>query len=99
MGAPGFVSRIFNIAAAVLALALAIGLYRAKTEADTARARVSQLESDVAAAKAELKILSAEVAMLENPERIEKLAKEKLGLRPATPRQVKKLSELGAKTP
>jgi cell division protein FtsL len=99
MGAPGFVSRLFNIAAAVLALALAIGLYRAKTEADTARARVSQLESDVAAAKAELKILSAEVAMLENPERIEKLAKEKLGLRPATPGQVKKLSDLGAKTP
>lgn len=92
-------SRLFNIVAAVLALALAVGLYRAKTEADTARARVRELEIDVAAAKAELKILSAEVAMLENPARIEKLAREKLGLRPATPGQVKPLSELGAKAP
>lgn len=91
-------SRLFNIGAAVLALMLAVGLYRTKTEADTARARVRQLESEVAAAQAELKILSAEVAVLENPERVEKLAKQKLGLSPAAPTQVKPLSDL-AKTP
>jgi cell division protein FtsL len=93
--------RLFNIGAALLALLLAIGLYRAKTEADSARARVRQLESEVAAAQAELKILSAEVAVLESPERVEKLAREKLGLKPAAPAQVKPLSSLsgGTKTP
>lgn len=90
-------SRLFNIGAAVLALLLAIGLYRAKTEADGARARVRQLEGEVAAAQAELKILSAEVAVLENPARIEKLAREKLGLTPATPDKVRPLSDLTAK--
>jgi cell division protein FtsL len=91
-------SRLFNIGAAVLALMLAIGLYRMKTEADAARARVGLLEGEVAAAQAELKILSAEVAVLESPERVEKLAKDKLGLTPATPGQVKPQSDL-AKTP
>ncbi len=90
--------RLFNIGAAILALLLAIGLYRAKTEADTARARVRQLEIEVAAAQAELKILSAEVAVLESPERVEKLAREKLDLKPATPSQVKPLSSLSAGT-
>ena len=89
-------TRLFNIGAMILALALAIGLYRAKTEADTARARVRQLEGEVAAAKAELKILSAEVAVLESPERVEKLARDKLGLKPAAPAQVKPLSSLAA---
>jgi cell division protein FtsL len=87
-------SRLFNIGAAILALMLAVGLYRAKTEADGARARVRQLEGEVSAAQAELKILAAEVAVLENPERVEKLAKDKLGLTPATPSQVKPLSDL-----
>jgi cell division protein FtsL len=90
--------RLFNIGAAILALVLAIGLYRAKTEADTARARVRQLEIEVAAAQAELKILSAEVAVLESPERVEKLAREKLGLKPAAPNQVKPLSSLSGET-
>lgn len=89
-------SRLFNIGAALLALVLAIGLYRAKTEATKARVRVEELEGEVAAAKAELKILSAEVAVLENPERVERLAKDRLGLSPAQPSQVKKLSDIAS---
>ena len=48
-----------------------------------------------------MKILSAEVAVLESPERIEKLARDKLGMKPATPSQVKPLSDLSgqAKAP
>ena len=57
--------RFFNIVAVVVAIALAIGLYRAKTEADAARARVADLERQVSSAQAEIKTLAAEVAVLE----------------------------------
>lgn len=89
--------RIFNIAAIVLALALAIGLYRAKTEADAARARVAELERQVATARDEVKALAAEVAVLESPARIEELAKRKLGIAPGgAPRAA---SEAGSTLP
>jgi cell division protein FtsL len=86
--------RFFNLAAFVLAIALAIGLYRAKTEADAARARVVELERQVESAQAELKTLAAEVAVLESPARIEALAKDKLRLTPAAPTQIRESEEL-----
>lgn len=91
--------RIFNIAAIVLALALAIGLYRAKTEADAARARVADLERQVAAARDEVKALAAEVAVLESPARIEELAKRKLGVAPGAAGQPRAASEIGSTLP
>jgi cell division protein FtsL len=86
--------KFFNLAAFVLAIALAVGLYRAKTEADAARARVVELEREVASAKAELKTLAAEVAVLESPARIEALAKQRLGLAPARPTQLRDGGEI-----
>ena len=86
--------RFFNIVAVVVAIALAIGLYRAKTEADAARARVADLERQVSSAQAEIKTLAAEVAVLESPARIEALAKQRLGIGPATPQQVRPETEL-----
>jgi cell division protein FtsL len=91
--------KFFNLAAFVLAVALAIGLYRMKTEADTARARVVELERQVASAKAELKTLAAEVAVLESPARVEALAKQRLGLAPATPAQLRDRAEIAPNLP
>lgn len=91
--------RIFNIAAIVLALALAIGLYRAKTEADAARARVAELERQVSAAKDEVKALAAEVAVLESPARIEELARRRLGVTPGAAGQPRAASEIGSTLP
>jgi cell division protein FtsL len=91
--------RIFNIVAIVVALALAIGLYRAKTEADAARARVAELERQVGAARDEVKALAAEVAVLESPARIEELARRKLGVAPGGAGQPRAASEAGAVLP
>jgi cell division protein FtsL len=88
------VSRTFNIVAACLILLLAVGLYKAKTEADMARSRVAALEAQVEAARAEVKTLAAESAYLENPDRIEKLAKEQLGLKPAGLAQHKPIGDI-----
>ena len=92
-------SRAFNVAALVLALGLAVGLYRAKTEAEAARARVAALEREVAAARAEVQTLAAERAYLENPARIEALAKQRLGLKPAGAAQVRPLSDIQSTLP
>jgi cell division protein FtsL len=99
MGSAGAVSKTFNIAAAALIVLLAIGLYRAKTEADVARARVAALETQVAEARAQVKSLAAESAFLENPARIEKLARQQLALRPAALAQHKPLAALASALP
>lgn len=99
MGGDRAMSKAFNIAAAILALALAIGLYRAKTETEAVRARVAALERQLAAERAEMKTLAAERAYLENPARIEALAREKLGLQPAAPGQLRSQAEIGAVLP
>jgi cell division protein FtsL len=91
--------RWFNIAAAIIAVALAVGLYRAKTEADAARARVTELEQQVAASRAELKTLAAELAVLESPARIEALAKKRLGIGPAEPQQLRPEAQISALPP
>jgi cell division protein FtsL len=92
-------SKTFNIIAAALIVLLAVGLYKAKTEADIARARVSTLEAQVEQARAQVKSLSAESAYLENPDRIEKLANRQLGLKQAALGQHRPLSDLDAALP
>jgi cell division protein FtsL len=68
-----------RIAAAVLIVALAIGLYKAKTDAARTETHVRQLQTQVDESEAELRALRAEIAHLESPARIEALAEEHLG--------------------
>lgn len=75
--------RAFDIVAIVLIAVLAFGLYRMKVEADAARARIVKLEKEVTEARTQVRTLAAEAAYLSSPERIEQLARERLGLRPA----------------
>jgi cell division protein FtsL len=84
-----FVRRWFDIVAILLIVALAIGLYRTKVEADAARARIAKLEREIGDARAQVRTLAAEAAYLSSPDRIEALARQRLGLRPATPAQAK----------
>lgn len=72
----------FNSAAVVLALLLAVALYRAKSEADAVRARVDMLEAKIAHTRVETKVLAAEGAVLDSPARIERLAKRHLNMVP-----------------
>lgn len=74
--------RAFQIAAVVLILALVVGLYRAKTEASSARGRVADLQEEIVDTRADIRELRAEIATLETPARVEALAKQKLNMTP-----------------
>jgi cell division protein FtsL len=72
--------RAFNVAAAVLIVVLAIGLYRAKSDAAKTEADVHRLNGEIAEREARLRELRAEIAELESPARIEDLNERRLGL-------------------
>lgn len=71
--------RVLQGAAAVLVVALAIGLYKAKTDAARTEARVRDLQHQISEGESDLRALRAEIAELERPERIEALAEDRLG--------------------
>jgi cell division protein FtsL len=72
--------RALQIAAALIIVALAVGLYRAKSDAAKTEAHVRQLQREISEREADLRALRAEIAQLESPARIEQLAEEELGL-------------------
>lgn len=71
--------RTLQVLAALVIVALAIGLYKAKSDAARTQAHVRQLESQIEEGEADLRALRAEIAELERPERIEALAEDRLG--------------------
>jgi cell division protein FtsL len=73
--------RALQVLAGCVIAALAIGLYKAKTDAAAARAHVRQLQADIDTAQADLRALRAEIAHLESPARVENLAERHLGLK------------------
>lgn len=75
-----FLTRLFQIAAAILVAALAVGLYKAKTDAAGAERRVRALQTEIADTQANMRALRAEIARAESPANIEKMAEEHLGL-------------------
>jgi cell division protein FtsL len=72
--------RVLHIVAAVLIVVLAIGLYKAKTDAARTETHVRQLQSQVDESEADLRALRAEIAHLESPARIETMAEQHLGI-------------------
>lgn len=70
----------FNGLAVLMALLLAIALYRAKSEANAVRAHVMELEAQIDHVRAETKVLAAEGAVLDSPARVERLAKQHLDM-------------------
>jgi len=75
--------RTLHILAVVIIIVLAVGLYKAKTDAAKTEAHVRQLESQITDAEADMRALRAEIAHLESPARIENLAEQHLGLNEA----------------
>ena len=59
---------------------LTVALYYVKTRAQSAKTEVRQLERQLTAENAAINILRAEIAHLENPERLKRLAGQELGL-------------------
>ena len=68
-----------HIAALVVIVVLAIGLYKAKTDASKTQSRVRALEGEIAETEASMRALRAEIAALETPARVEALAERHLG--------------------
>ena len=64
----------------LIGVVLTIGLYYVKTRAQSAKAEVQQLERQLTAENAAINVLRAEIAHLENPERLKALASDQLGL-------------------
>lgn len=73
------VRRALYAVAALIIVALAVGLYKAKTDAARTQAHVRQLQQEIAESEADLRALRAEIAELETPARIEALAEDHLG--------------------
>lgn len=72
--------RIIEMAAFACVVALAFGVYLAKTDAGRERARIAMVERQIAEEQRKLKLLRAEVAHLEQPERLGALSTAHLGL-------------------
>lgn len=81
-------SRILTALAGVLVLLSAGLIYRGEREADVDRQRLAALEAERARQAEAVKALRAELAYLENPERLTALARSYLGMTPVEPLQV-----------
>lgn len=71
----------------VIGVALTVTLYYVKTRAQSARADVQRLTQQIEAETATIRVLRAELAVLENPQRLAVLAQQELGLSPIAPAQ------------
>jgi cell division protein FtsL len=88
--------RALILAAVLLTIASAYGLYATNAHTRRLQAQVGAQSSRLEAVKADIAALKAERAHLTRPERIAGAARA-LGLRPATPDQYVVVPELGAR--
>ena len=74
--------RVVEIGALSVLLCLVVGVYLTKTGAGHERTEIARVEQEIVAERARIRLLQAEVAHLESPERLERLAVQHLGLAP-----------------
>jgi len=74
--------KIVEVAAAGVLIALMLGVYLAKTGASRDSNAIVRIEKQIIAERAKIRMLQADVAKLEAPERIEALSTQYLGLGP-----------------
>lgn len=93
--------RLLDLVGISLLVAIILGVYLAKTMAGRERAEIAQIERQIAAEKARIRLLQAEVAHLEQPGRLERLSVTYLKMEPvsahreATPDQIIDLARAG----
>lgn len=80
--------RVVNLLLAVFVVASAFVIYELKYDSRELKQRVADLKSSITAERDAVAVLRAEWSHLNRPERIARLAREHLGLRPLKPRQV-----------
>lgn len=93
--------RLLDLVGVGLLVALILGVYLAKTMAGSQRAEIARVERQIKSEKARIRLLKAEVAHLEQPGRIERLAVTYLNMAPvhaaaeAAPEQLIDLAQAG----
>lgn len=74
--------RLIELWAGALTLVLALGVYLAKTTAGDEGADIARTQNEIVKEQRKIRLLKAEVAFLEQPERLERLSSAYLGLQP-----------------
>ena len=80
--------KILAILALIVVGFLAVSAYRAKTGARESEANIRYMETQMDHLEEELNVLRNEKAHLSRPERIDKIAREQLGMEPQKPEQM-----------
>ena len=78
----------------LIGVALTVTLYFAKTHAQSAKRDVRDLTRALAAEKAAVRVLRAEIAYLKNPARLSELNEAHLGLEPILPAQERSAQDI-----
>ncbi|MBL4871615.1 MAG: hypothetical protein JKX72_11750 [Robiginitomaculum sp.] len=81
-------SSLGRILLLLIGLGLVSALFFVKTRAFEARAYVKKLENNLVQERVEIRMISAEIAHLENPDRLRRLAREYLDLQTVSAQQV-----------
>lgn len=76
--------RLVDLVAAALLVALILGVYLAKTMAGRERSEIATMDRQIDEEQARIRLLQAEVAHLEDPSRLERLAVAYLGMGPVS---------------
>ncbi|GIU66258.1 cell division protein FtsL [Candidatus Phycosocius spiralis] len=80
-------------------VALAFALYWAKSEAQTVREQVIQLQGEVEAERRQVRTLEAELAFIERPDRLETAAIGQLNLEPIAADRIATIEQLDQLVP
>lgn len=79
--------RVVDIAALVIFLTLALTVYAFKTSAGAQRTDIADVEQQIRDETKAVQLLRAQVAHLEAPDRLERLARQSAGQAPVTAKQ------------
>ncbi|MEY4249276.1 MAG: hypothetical protein RJA87_909 [Pseudomonadota bacterium] len=87
--------RVVELGGLAFFIVLALGVYMVKAGAGRDRAQIARIERQISVEQTRLRLLRAEVAHLEQPERIERLAAAYLGMGPTSPKNEATIETLG----
>jgi len=91
--------RLGSFLLVVLGFCLIAGLYLISARTQSAGKEVRRLERALDQERAAIAVLNAEIAHLESPQRLAKLAEAHLGLRPTEPEQILTLDDVIVRVP
>ena len=74
--------RIIELTGLAVLLVLMLVVYLAKTFGGTERSEIAHVERQISQERTRVRLLRAEVAHLEQPERLERLSRQYLGMEP-----------------